>query len=126
MEFYAILVGGTNGVGARRGMVAIVELIDHRPYDFQPAVYGRLIYTVMNFSERLLTQADPNLHLRPPPELRRMLKVSIWKATLNSVSEGLCTQGLGPGRTVGESVGGIFEMDCADWTMYYGRYQIRH
>jgi hypothetical protein len=35
--------------------------------------------------------------------------------------EGLFTQGLQPGWTVGESVGGIFEMDSADWS-----YEIRH
>jgi len=30
--------------------------------------------------------------------------------------EGLFTQGWRPGRTVGESVGGIFEMDSSDWS----------
>jgi len=30
--------------------------------------------------------------------------------------EGLFTQGRRPGRTVGESVGGIFEMDSSDWS----------
>ena len=30
--------------------------------------------------------------------------------------EGLFTQGWRPGRTVGESVGGIFEMDGSDWS----------
>jgi len=30
-------------------------------------------------------------------------------------TEGLFTHGLRPGRTVGESVGGIFEMDSSDW-----------
>ena len=29
---------------------------------------------------------------------------------------GLLTQGSRPGRTVGESVGGIFEMDSSDWS----------
>ena len=31
-------------------------------------------------------------------------------------TEGLFTQGSRPGRTVGGSVGGIFEMDCSDWS----------
>ena len=30
--------------------------------------------------------------------------------------EGLFTQGSQPGRTVGESVGGILEMDSSDWS----------
>jgi len=30
--------------------------------------------------------------------------------------EGLLTQGSRPGRTVGGSVGEIFEMDCSDWS----------
>jgi len=64
-------VGGANGDGAGRGLVTIVELIDPRPYIFQPAVYGRLIYTAMYMSDRLLSQAIPSLHLSPPPELRR-------------------------------------------------------
>ena len=38
-------MGGSNGDGAWRGLVMIVELIDPRPYMFQSAVYGRLIYT---------------------------------------------------------------------------------
>jgi len=29
--------------------------------------------------------------------------------------EGLCTRGSRPGRTFGESVGGIFEMGSSDW-----------
>jgi hypothetical protein len=52
-------------------MVTIVELIDPRPYIFQPAVYGRLIYTVICMSDLLLNQANPNPHFPPPPELRR-------------------------------------------------------
>jgi hypothetical protein len=66
---YAVLVGGSNGDGAWRGLVTIVELIDSRPYIFQSAVYSRLIYTVM--SDRLLTQANPDPRLPPQPELRR-------------------------------------------------------
>jgi hypothetical protein len=54
------------------GLTLIVELIDHRPYIFQSAVYGRLIYTVIHMSDRLLTEANPNPRLPPPPDLRRM------------------------------------------------------
>ena len=61
---------GANGDGARRGLVTIVESIDPRPYMFQSAVYGRLIYTVIYMSDRLSTQAKSDLHLPPPPELR--------------------------------------------------------
>ena len=39
-------------------MVTNVELTDPRPYIFQSAVYGRLIYTVLYMSDRLLTQAN--------------------------------------------------------------------
>jgi len=44
--YYAVLVGGANGDGAWRGLGTIVELTYPRPYMFQPAEYGRLIYTV--------------------------------------------------------------------------------
>jgi len=70
---YAVLVGGANGDGARRGLVTIVELIDPRPYIFQVTVYGNLIYTVIYMSDRLLTQANPNPRLPSPPDLRSML-----------------------------------------------------
>ena len=79
---YADRLGGSNGGGAGRGMVTIVELTDPRPYIFQPPVYGRLIYTVIYMSERLLTQANPNPRLPPPPDLRSM-------ADTNSTSEPL-------------------------------------
>jgi hypothetical protein len=36
-------------------MVTLVEFIDRRPYSSQPAVYGRLICTVLYMSDRLLT-----------------------------------------------------------------------
>ena len=39
--------GGANGDGAWRGLVTIVELIDSRSYMFQPAVFGRLISSVI-------------------------------------------------------------------------------
>ena len=48
----------------------MVELTDPRPYIFQSAVYGRLIYTVIYMSDRLLAQENPNPRLTPPPELR--------------------------------------------------------
>jgi hypothetical protein len=41
--FYAVMVGGSNGDGAKRSLVTIVELIDPRPYNFQVTVYGDLI-----------------------------------------------------------------------------------
>jgi hypothetical protein len=65
-SIYAVLVGGANGVGAWRGLVTIIELIDPRSYMFQSAVYGRLIYTVIYMSDRLLTQANHDLRLPPP------------------------------------------------------------
>jgi len=63
------MVGGSNGDGAWRGLVTIVQLIDPRPYMFESTVYGRLIYTVCSFcmSDRLLTQANPNPRLLPHP-----------------------------------------------------------
>ena len=64
---------GTNGDGAWRGLVTIVELIDPRPYIFLSAVYGNLIYTVIYKSDRLLTQTNPNPRLPPPPDLRTTL-----------------------------------------------------
>ena len=61
-------MGGANGDGAKRGLVTIVELTDPRPYMIQSAVYGRLIYTVIYMSDRLLTRANPDPHL--PPHIR--------------------------------------------------------
>ena len=75
MSFYAILVGGSNGDGAWRRMVTNFEFIDPRPYKIQSPVYGRLIYTVIYMSDRLLTQANPDLHLSPPSELSRTPKL---------------------------------------------------
>jgi len=56
--YYADRVGGSNGDGARRGPVAIVEFIDPRPYMLQSPVCGRLIYTIIYMSDGLLTQAN--------------------------------------------------------------------
>jgi len=85
LTHYAVLVGGSNGDGAWRGLVTIVELIDPRPYIFQTPVYGSLTYTVIYMSDRLLTPANPNPHLTPPPDLRsktrgfKMITVT-WRA----------------------------------------------
>jgi hypothetical protein len=74
-----VLVWGGNGNDAWRGLVTVIELIYPRPYIFQPAFNGRLIYTVIHMSARLLTQANPELHLRPPHELRRTWRaISAW------------------------------------------------
>jgi hypothetical protein len=40
-------LGVSNGDGARRGLITIVELIDPRPYIFQVTMYSNLIYTVI-------------------------------------------------------------------------------
>jgi len=90
---YAVLVGGSNGDGAWRGLVTIVEFIDPRPYIFLSAVYGRLIYTVIYMSDRLLTQANPDPRLlahpncvgdareRPPQRAPRLRDKHILPAT---------------------------------------------
>jgi len=69
-SIYAVL-GGSKRDGARRGLVTIVQLIDPYSCIFQSAVYGRLIYTLIYLSDRLLNQANPNPRLPPPPDLRR-------------------------------------------------------
>jgi hypothetical protein len=54
-------------------MVAIIELIDPRPYVLQVTVYGNLIYliyTVTYGRDRLLSQANPNALLPCPFNLR--------------------------------------------------------
>ena len=43
--------------------------------------------------------------------------------------DGIFTQGSRPGRTLGESVGGMFETDSSDWSNWIRtmiRYQTRH
>ena len=77
-------MGGSNGDGAWRGLVTIVELIDPRPYIFQSAVYGRLIYTVIYMSDRLLTQANRNPRLPPPPDLRSKLNKTLESSNLTT------------------------------------------
>jgi len=68
MTSYAFLVGGSNGDGAVWSR--LLSLIDPRSYSFQSPVYGRLIYTVIYMSDRLLTQANRSSHLSPQPDLR--------------------------------------------------------
>ena len=74
-------MGGANGDGAWRGLVTIVELIDPRPYNFQPPVYGRLIYTVIYMSDRLLTQDNPNSRLTPPADMHRHVTGAVTQNT---------------------------------------------
>jgi len=83
-RIYAVLVGGSNGDGAWPGLVAIVELIDPRPYMFQSAVYGRLIYTRIHMRDRPLTQAHRNPRLPSPPDLRRCEAHTVAHDTINS------------------------------------------
>ena len=66
---YAVLVGMADGDDAWRGVVMIVESIGPRPYDFQPPVYGSLIYTVTYMSDRLrvLTLFYTVIYLSPHP-----------------------------------------------------------
>jgi hypothetical protein len=44
------------------------------------------------------------------------LSVGLTSQVYHLGTEGLFTQGLRPGRTVGGSVGGIYEMYCSDWS----------
>jgi hypothetical protein len=67
---YAVLVGGSNGDGARRGLVTIVELIDPRPYIFSVCRVRQTDLHCIYMSDRLLTEANPDPRLPPPPELR--------------------------------------------------------
>ena len=80
-------MGVANGDGAWRGLVTIVELIDPRSYIFQSAMYGRLIYTVIYMSDRLLTQANPDPRLPPPPELRRCQYVIGCQSTQETMAQ---------------------------------------
>jgi hypothetical protein len=63
-SFFADLFRGSNGDA----------LTVPRPYILQSAVNGRLIYTVMYRSDRLLSQGHPNprLPLHPQPDLRSL------------------------------------------------------
>ena len=47
-----------------------------------------------------------------------VVKLSVVRTSADYLLEfgGLFTQGSRPGRTVGESVGGILEMDSSDWS----------
>ena len=71
-SYYAVLVGRSNGDGAWRGLVTIVEVIDPRPYIFQVAVYGNLDLRVhCNLYERpSIDSCNPNPRLPLPPDLR--------------------------------------------------------
>ena len=50
------------------------------------------------------------------PILRVKLSAGVTSHPYLLEIEGLFTQGCRPGRTVGESVGGIFGMDSSDWS----------
>jgi len=91
MMCYADRLGGSNGDGAWRGPVTIVEFIDPRPYILKPPVHSRLIYTVIYMSGGLMTQAVQNPILPPPPELRRPHDVAndICRALLMGNGESL-------------------------------------
>jgi hypothetical protein len=57
-SYYAVLEGGTNGDGARRGLVTIIESTDPRPYIFQPDLLSMLLAmscTVFKISLRQVT-----------------------------------------------------------------------
>jgi len=60
-------------MGMARGavMVTILELIDAHPSKIKSSVYGRLIFTAIHMSDRLLTQGNTNFNLIPPADLRR-------------------------------------------------------
>jgi len=111
MSSYAILVWGANGNGAWRGLVTIAELIDLRPYIFQPAMYGRLIYTVIYMSDRLLTQGNQTARLPPPTDLRRHCQVRAYKQgwsarpCLSERGEEARAHQAGDGGDVADSVG---------------------
>jgi len=59
---------------------------------------------------------DPTIRVKRKD--RSSLKLSVGRTSPVYLLEieGLFTQGRRPGRTVGESVGGIFEMDSSDWS----------
>jgi hypothetical protein len=84
LKVYAVLVGGANGDGAWRGLVTLVESIDPRPYIFQPAVCGRLLYTVIHMSDRLSTPENANHHLTHPPDLRSQSMIHCIQSCFNS------------------------------------------
>jgi hypothetical protein len=57
--------------GACRGLVTVVELIDPRSISFQVTVYGNLILSVIYMSDRFFTQANTDLRLPLPSDLRK-------------------------------------------------------
>ena len=56
-------------------------------------------------------------HFRGFVDIRRVkLSVGVPGNAYLLEIEGIFTHGSRPGRTVGESVGGIFQMDISDWS----------
>jgi len=49
-QAYAVLVGRSNGDGARRGLITIVQFTDPRRCIFQTPVHGSLKYTVFSLA----------------------------------------------------------------------------
>lgn len=69
---FADRVVGSNGNGAKRGMVTVFQSIDPRPYKHWPAVHSRLNCTVLCMNDRL-SLIEIQIPIRPsPPDPRRV------------------------------------------------------
>ena len=66
MTSYKLHSSGGGGKWRWRKARSGRPLIDPSRYTVQPAVYGKLIYTVIYMSDRPLTQANPDIHLPLP------------------------------------------------------------
>ena len=69
-----------------------------------------------NLFSRFARQFPFPLNATPSQKSPLKLSVGVSSHPYLLEIEGLFTQGWLPGRTVGESVGGIFEMDSSDWS----------
>jgi len=92
-----------------------------------PVVPMNLLVADSTLRIRQLVSIPTRSHRAKPPTqspardlqsvpLRLKLSVGVTCHPYLLETEGLFTQGWRPGRTVGESVGGIFEMDSSDWS----------
>ena len=87
-------------MGMARGAVWSRSLRDPRPYIFQPAVYGGLIYTVIYMSDRLrlLTQGNPSPRLPPPADLRSSVRRCLAGTSANHAHEASLSKYSPPNR----------------------------
>jgi len=73
-------------------------------------------FNLRRYNAGLNPMVGPGRYRAPCHRMPVKLSVGVTGHVFLLEIDGLFTQGSRPGRTSGESVGGIFEMDSSDWS----------